>query len=259
MQSANKVAQLTLTFWIMKMCATTLAETGGDLMSKKLALGYFYSSILLLGVYAVTLLAQLRAKAFHPVLYWSVILATATAGTTISDYMDRTLNLGYPLASALLALALIGVLIVWRIRIGSISVSHVTDPRTEHFYWTAILVSNTLGTALGDYLADDAGLGFALGSLLIAAVIGVIAVLYLTTTLSRIGLFWAAFVLTRPFGATFGDLLTMDRDEGGLGFGTVGSSAVLFAIFAALVFFSLRDWRRRQPLADAGPVPATSQ
>ena len=251
MSGINKVAQLTITFWIMKMCATTLAETGGDLLAKKVGLGYMYGSIVLIGVFLITLAVQLRAKAFHPILYWAVILSTATAGTCISDYMDRTLALGYPLVSLILTMVLLGVLIVWRLLLGSIAVSHVSDSKTETFYWTAILVSNTLGTAVGDFLADSSGLGFLLSSVLIAAVIGAIAVLYLTTSISRTVLFWTAFVLTRPFGATFGDFLTMDGDEGGLGFGTVGSSAVLFVIFAMLVLYSLRVWQRQQSPAAA--------
>jgi uncharacterized membrane-anchored protein len=232
---ASKVARVTFSFWVMKICATTLGETFGDLVSMTLKVGYAVSSLILLAVFVVTLVLQMRSRQFHPLLYWAVILATSTAGTTISDFMDRTLGLGYLIGSAILVALLAGVLATWRLRLGAISVDHITDCRTEAYYWTAILVSNTLGTALGDFLADSSGLGFGGGAALIAACIGLIALTYFATSASRTVLFWMAFVLTRPLGATFGDLLTKDVAKGGLGFGTIGSSLVLAAILAAMI------------------------
>lgn len=244
--TANKVAAVTFAFWVMKICATTVGETGGDMVSMTMNAGYAVSSLILIGIFLVLLFAQLRAQSFHPALYWGVILATSTAGTTISDFMDRTLELGYATGSAILVSLLILVLVVWRLTTGSLSVSHIADRRSEAFYWTAILVSNTLGTALGDYLADSSGLGFALSNLIIGGAIALIAIAYLTTNWSRTGLFWAAFVLTRPFGATLGDLLTKTPEKGGLDLGTVGSSAVLLAILVAVIF-----WTSRSPKAAA--------
>ncbi len=245
--NASKVAPVTLAFWIMKICATTLGETAGDLLSMTLDVGYAASSAILIAVFLATLTAQLRAKGFHPALYWAVILATSTAGTTISDFMDRTLGLGYARGSLILASLLAAVLILWRWLEGNLSVDRIATRRAEVLYWLAILVSNTLGTALGDYLADDSGLGFLGGASLIGATIAVIAVVARFTRVDRVALFWLAFVLTRPFGATLGDLLTKPLDHGGLGFGTIGSSAVLLAILVALVAASIRPRRWSLP------------
>lgn len=241
--ATSKVAAVTLAFWIMKICATTLGETAGDMLSMTLGVGYAVSSLLLLGFFFVTLVAQLRSRAFHPYLYWAVIVSTSTAGTTMSDFMDRTLKLGYATGSAILVCLLGTMLAVWRMTIGSLSVDRIADRRTEVFYWFTILVSNTLGTALGDYLADNSGLGFLGGALLIGGLIAATAALYRFTALDRVVLFWAAFVLTRPFGATFGDLLTKDRARGGLGFGTIGSSLVLLTLL--LVTLVATDRRAR--------------
>lgn len=236
----SKVAHVTLAFWIMKICATTVGETGGDMLSMTLNWGYLASTLLLLSLFVVALVAQLRAPRFVPFLYWAVILATSTAGTTMSDFMDRTLGLGYATGSAILVCLLALVLFVWHRSTGSLSVDHIRDPKVETFYWIAILVSNTLGTALGDYLADSSGLGYATSNLLISAAIALVAAGYYWTKLPRTTLFWAAFVLTRPFGATMGDLLTKPPAKGGLGIGTVGSSAVLLAILVAVILWSGR-------------------
>lgn len=243
----NKVAAVTLSFWIMKICATTLGETAGDLLSMTLDVGYALSTLILLGAFLVSLVLQVRSRAFHPGLYWLVILTTSTAGTTLSDYMDRTLELGYATGAMLLATTLAAVLAIWRATEKSLSVSAIETTRAELFYWTAILVSNTLGTALGDFLADDSGLGFLGGALLIGVLIAATALAAYTTRLNRVVLFWIAFVLTRPFGATFGDLLTKPLASGGLGFGTIGSSAILLVILIALVVHA----QRRQRLAPA--------
>ena len=243
----NKVAQVTLCFWIMKICATTLGETAGDLLSMTMNVGYALSSAILLGLFLVSLVSQLRAKEFHPVLYWTVILTTSTAGTTMSDFMDRTLELGYAKGSLILVSLLLAVLAAWRWSQKSLSVSHIQTTRAELFYWAAILVSNTLGTALGDYLADDSGLGFSGGAALIAGLLLGVALLTWLTRANRVLLFWVAFVLTRPFGATFGDLLTKVPAQGGLGFGTIGSSAILAGLLAGFVIYT-RITHKRVPL-----------
>lgn len=236
----NKIPELTLVFWIIKIAATTLGETGGDLLSMTLNIGYTAASVILLSVFFISLWLQLYSHIYKPIIYWFVILATSTAGTTMSDFMDRTLKLGYASGSLILVCILAGVLLVWKISEKTLSVNNVSTRKGEIFYWTAILTSNTLGTALGDYLADDSGLGFAGGAVLIGSLIGVVVLLYLFTPLSRVLLFWLAFVLTRPFGATFGDWLTKPFSKGGMNLGTIGSSAVLFAILIVLVGFEYR-------------------
>lgn len=246
-QTASKIAQVTLAFWVMKIAATTLGETAGDLLSMTLKIGYGASTLLLLGAFLVTLAIQMTARRFHPAIYWLVILSTSTAGTTLSDYMDRTLGLGYAAGASILVTTLVAVLATWRLTMGSISVDTVRGPRAEGFYWAAILVSNTLGTALGDFLADSSGLGFLGGAALIASSIALIALAYRFTTLSRTALFWAAFVLTRPLGATMGDLLTKGHEKGGLGFGTIGSSIVLAVILVSTIVVAYR----RRPVASA--------
>lgn len=243
--TASKVAQVTLAFWIMKICATTVGETGGDLLSMTLNVGYAASSVILIGLFFVALFAQLKSKTFQPLLFWAVILATSTAGTTISDFMDRSLGLGYAVGASILLTALVAVLIAWRLSTGSLAVHHIRSPKSEVFYWVAILVSNTLGTALGDYLADSSGLGYGVSNLVISAGIALIILAYFFTPVSRTALFWGAFVLTRPFGATMGDLLTKSPDHGGLGFGTAGASAALLAILFAVMVVDARPWRRR--------------
>jgi uncharacterized membrane-anchored protein len=234
----SKVARVTFAFWIMKICATTLGETAGDLLSMTLDVGYAVSSLLLLGLFLLSLSAQLRSRAFHPALYWTVILTTSTAGTTMSDFMDRTLGLGYARGSLILVGCLAAVLTAWRLREGTLSVSNIQTRRAELFYWVAILFSNTLGTALGDFLADDSGLGFLGGAALIGALIALTALAAFLTRLDRVVLFWIAFVLTRPFGATFGDLLTKPPDKGGLDFGTVGSSLILAIALVLLIAYT---------------------
>ena len=234
----KKIPEVTLLFWIMKICATTLGETAGDQLAQTMQVGYAVSSLILIGFFFATLAGQLAAKRYIPALYWAVILATSTAGTTMSDYMDRTLGLGYATGSAILVAILLTILGVWWLSEKSLSVTDVQSRRAELFYWAAILFSNTLGTALGDYLADDSGLGFGGGALLIGAVLAVVVALYYFTSISRVLLFWVAFVLTRPFGATFGDLLTKSPEKHGLGFGTQGSSLILLGLLVALVIYA---------------------
>jgi uncharacterized membrane-anchored protein len=235
----NKLPAITLSFWIMKICATTLGETAGDLLSMTMNVGYAISSAILLSFFFATLVVQLSTKKFHPIIYWAVILATSTAGTTMSDFMDRTLGLGYATGSLILVSLLTATLIIWKQKEKSLSVTNIKSTRGEIFYWTAILFSNTLGTALGDFLADDSGLGFAGGAVLIGSLLAIIVLLFYFSKVSHVVLFWLAFVLTRPFGATFGDLLTKTHEKGGLNFGTIGSSLILFTILAVLVAISI--------------------
>lgn len=235
----NKLPAITLSFWIMKICATTLGETAGDLLSMTMNIGYAISSAILLIFFSTTLIIQLSTKKFHPIIYWAVILATSTAGTTMSDYMDRTLGLGYANGSLILVSLLIAILIIWKLTEKSLSVTNIKSLRGEIFYWAAILFSNTLGTALGDFLADNSGLGFAGGAILIGTLLAIIVLLFYFTKVSHVILFWLAFVLTRPFGATFGDLLTKTHEKGGLNFGTIGSSIILFSILTLLVLASI--------------------
>lgn len=232
----SKLPEITAAFWVMKICATTLGETAGDLVSMTLHLGYAASSAALLVALALLVVTQLRSNGFDPWRYWAVILATSTAGTTMSDFMDRTLGLGYARGAALLLLLLLAVLVAWRRTTGSLSVTDMRSRRAESFYWAAILCSNTLGTALGDFLADDSGLGFAGAALVIGALLVLVVVANAVTQLPKVALFWTAFVLTRPFGATVGDVLTKPPDLGGLGLGTVGASTVLLSVLVILLW-----------------------
>jgi len=234
----NKVAKVTIFFWIMKICATTLGETGGDLLSMTMNVGYGVSSVILLSFFFITLVIQLAAKKFHPVIYWLVIVSTSTAGTTMSDYMDRTLELGYFKGSLILVSCLIVVLAIWRYSEGTLSVNYIRTKKAEIFYWTAILFSNTLGTALGDFLADSSGLGFLGGAILIGSLLALVVLVYYFTKVNRVVLFWIAFVLTRPFGATFGDVLTKPIERGGLNLGTIGSSIVLASILVIFIVYT---------------------
>lgn len=233
----NKLPQITLAFWILKICATTLGETAGDLLSMTLNVGYAVSSLILIGMFLLTLVSQLATKTYRPFLYWMVILSTSTAGTTMSDFMDRTLGLGYTKGSMILLGILIAIFLYWRYTGNSLSVVNIRTFKVELLYWTAILFSNTLGTALGDFLADDSGLGFAGGAALIGTLLAAVTAAAYFTTISKVLLFWIAFVLTRPFGATMGDVLTKSQEKGGLNFGTVGSSAVLATVLVIGILY----------------------
>ncbi len=202
----SKVPEVTLGFWIIKILATTLGETGGDSVTMSMNLGYAVGSFIFLGVFVVAVIAQIAAKKFHPFLYWITIVATTTLGTTMADYVDRSLGVGYFGGSSILLAGLIASLAVWRWSEGSISVDTVATPRVEMFYWVAILFSQTLGTALGDWMADTNGIGYEAGAVVFAAGLAAVAAAYYYTSISRTLLFWAAFILTRPLGATLGDL-----------------------------------------------------
>lgn len=231
----SKVPEVTLIFWIIKVLATTLGETGGDAVSMSMNLGYAISSFIFIGIFAVAVIAQISAKKFHPFLYWFVIVATTTAGTTMADFADRSLGIGYPGGASLLFALLMASLAIWYWAEGSISVNTVSTPRVETFYWVAILFSQTLGTALGDWMADTNGLGYGDGSLVFGTGLVLIAAAYFFTGISRTLLFWAAFILTRPLGATLGDLLDKPLSDGGLAFSRFYASGILAALIIACV------------------------
>jgi uncharacterized membrane-anchored protein len=235
---SSKVPEVTLAFWIIKILATTLGETGGDALSMTMHLGYAVSTVIFFGLFIVTVAAQVSAKSFHPFLYWSVIVATTTAGTTMADYADRSLGIGYVGGSLILFTLLILVLGLWRLSVGSVSVANITSPKVEIFYWTTILFSNTLGTALGDFLADDSGLGYEGGALVFAAALVLVAAAYFRTNLSRTLLFWLAFILTRPLGATVGDLLTKPEADGGFDLSRISSSSLIAIFIVGCILFT---------------------
>ncbi|MGW5113066.1 COG4705 family protein [Nocardia sp. NPDC004123] len=246
-----KLPQVTALFWVLKIAATTLGETGGDLLAQTLNLGYAAASMLFLGIFAVSLVSQLRARRFHPALYWTVIAATSTAGTTISDFLNRGPGsgtstdggLGYGAGAAVLITGLAVVFVIWKLSGQTYDVTGITSTRGELLYWAAILLSNTLGTSLGDYLSDSSGLGYGGGALLIAAVMAALLAAHYLTRISGVLLFWLAFILTRPLGATVGDLLSKSHDKGGLGFGTWGTTAVLLIILVAGITYSYKRIR----------------
>jgi uncharacterized membrane-anchored protein len=231
----SKVPEVTLGFWIIKIIATTLGETGGDSLSMSLNLGYAVSSLIFIALFAALVAAQISAKAFHAFLYWAVIVATTTAGTTIADFADRSLGIGYPGGAAILFVLLMASLALWYRVEGSISVDTVSTPRTEMFYWATILFSQTLGTALGDWMADTNGLGYSRGALVFGAGLAVIAALYFFTRTSRTALFWSAFILTRPLGATIGDLLDKPVADGGLAVSRFYASAILAIVIIVCI------------------------
>jgi uncharacterized membrane-anchored protein len=231
----SKVPEVTLGFWIIKVLATTLGETGGDAVSMSMNLGYALGSFIFFGIFAAAVVAQIFAKAFHPLLYWVTIVATTTLGTTMADFADRSLGIGYSGGSAILFAGLIASLAVWRWSEGSISVNTVATPRVEMFYWVAILFSQTLGTALGDWMADTNGLGYEGGAVVFAAGLAGVVAAYMYTKISHTLLFWAAFILTRPLGATLGDLLDKPHNQGGLEISRYVASGILAAIIVALV------------------------
>lgn len=228
--SESKVPEVTLGFWIIKIAATTLGETGGDTVTMTLNWGYLAGTCLFLAAMVVLVAAQIRARKFHPALYWATIVASTTFGTTMADFADRSLGIGYTGGSTLLLTCLVLVLGLWYRAEGTISVNSVSTPRVEAFYWGAITFSQTLGTALGDWIADTGDMGYRGGALIFAAGLAVIAALYFWTRVSRVALFWAAFILTRPLGATVGDFLDKPLDHGGLALSRPLASAVI-AVF----------------------------
>lgn len=242
----NKVAKITLLFWLMKIVATTLGETLGDFFSMTLKLGYATGIMITLTFFLIILAIQLSAKRYIPVFYWLVIVATTTLGTEISDFLDRSLHLGYTLGSLVLLSGLVMTLILWYREFKTLSVYPILDKKKELFYWTAILFSNSLGTAFGDYLTDVIGLTYLLGALVTAGIIIVVVLMHYFTKINHIILFWIAFVFTRPFGATFGDFLTKPLSKGGLDLGTLNASIISILIIAVLIVLSHRKLSKEE-------------
>lgn len=240
----SKVPAVTLGFWIIKILATTLGETGGDTVSMSMNLGYLVGTAIFLTVLLVLVGLQIAAKRFHPFLYWATIIASTTAGTTMADYATRSMGIGYTGGSILLLGCVLASLVAWRMTLGSISVETVREPKAEIFYWVTITFSQTLGTALGDWTADTGGLGYAGAAVVFGAMLAVLAALYFWKRVSRVLLFWAAFILTRPLGAAVGDFLDKPLDHGGLAFSRPLASAVLgVAILACILLIPQRAGR----------------
>lgn len=251
-EQLNKVAQITLIFWLMKIVATTLGETLGDFISMTLGLGYTAGIFITLAFFFIVLLTQLSVRKYIPLIYWLVIIGTTTLGTEISDYIDRTLHLGYTAGSILLASGLGLTLLLWYRKYKNLIIYPVTDRPKEIYYWTAILFSNSLGTAFGDMLGDSFGLSYLQGALLTGAIILLVVLLHYLTKINHIVLFWIAFVFTRPFGATFGDFLTKTPDKGGLNLGTLNASLVSIAVMAVLLFVEHRHHGKRSSSLSTG-------
>ena len=249
----SKVPEVTLIFWLIKILATTLGETGGDTVTMTLNWGYLAGTALFFSALIVLVIAQVLAKKFRPVLYWATIVASTTFGTTMADFADRSLGIGYTGGSTVLLVSLIAVLGFWYWSQGSISVDTVNTPKIEGFYWAAITLSQTLGTALGDWLADTGGLGYKGGALVFATGLAVVVALYFTTTVSRILLFWAAFILTRPLGATVGDFLDKPISDGGLALSRPLASAVIAAFIVACLLLLPQRAGRHPGRLEGGP------
>jgi len=228
-ESFNKVPEVTLAFWIVKIAATTLGETGGDTVTMTLNWGYLAGTALFFAALVLLVSLQIVTKKFHPFLYWATIIASTTFGTTMADFADRSLGVGYTGGSSILLLCLLAILGLWYRSLGSISVDTVNTPKVEMFYWAAITFSQTLGTALGDWMADSTGIGYEGGALVFGAALAVVAAAYYWTNASRVTLFWTAFILTRPLGATVGDFLDKPIDHGGLALSRPLASAVIAA------------------------------
>ncbi len=238
MEKMNKVAKITASFWLMKILATTLGETSGDMLSMTLNLGYVISLAITTGLFLFFLILQLRSKKFHPSLYWLVIVGTTSVGTEISDLMDRTLGLGYMMGSLILFSLLAAALVVWHYKEKNLEVYPIYDGGKELFYWVTVLFSNSLGTAFGDFLSDNLRLSYKGGALVCAGIILLVIFLHYYSRINQIILFWIAFVFTRPFGATFGDLLTKSHAKGGLDLGTIAASIVTTFLLAILLIFT---------------------
>ena len=241
---SSKVPEVTLGFWIIKILATTLGETGGDTVTTTLNWGYLAGTVLFLAALIALVVAQILANRFHPVLYWATIVASTTFGTTMADFADRSLGIGYTGGSTVLLVALLATLGLWYRSQGTVSVNTVNTPKVEAFYWAAITFSQTLGTALGDWMADTGGLGFGGGALVFAAGLAVVVGLYRWTSISHVLLFWAAFILTRPLGATVGDFLDKPVADGGLALSRpIASAVIAFCIVVCLLILPQRAGR----------------
>ncbi len=239
-----KVPELTLVFWLLKVAATTLGETGGDAVSMSMDLGYLFGTAIFGVAFLIAVIVQIKTRHFRPLVYWTTIVATTTVGTTLADFVDRSLGIGYAGGASLLFALLVASLITWRLVTGSVSVASVASPRSEMFYWVTIMFSQTLGTALGDWTADSEGLGYVGGVLIFVALLAVVAGLSLFSRVSRTALFWAAFILTRPLGAVVGDFLDKPHAAGGLALSRYAASATLLGfMLACLALFRQRPAR----------------
>ncbi len=236
-QALSKVPELTLIFWIIKIAATTLGETGGDAVSMSMHLGYLVGTAIFATIFLAAVAAQIRANGFHPFLYWTTIIATTTVGTTLADFADRSLGIGYAGGASLLFALLLVSLAIWYRSLGSVSADAVSSPKAEMFYWVTIMFSQTLGTALGDWTADTAGLGYEGGAMVFIALLALVVAAYYWSTLSRTLLFWSAFILTRPLGAVVGDFLDKPIHSGGLALNRFSASSALLAFIVLSIFF----------------------
>jgi len=234
-EALTKVPEVTLVFWIIKVLATTLGETGGDTLSMSMHLGYLDSTIIFAAIFFAAVAIQIRAKRFHPMIYWITIIATTTVGTTLADFADRSLGIGYTGGTGILLISLMVSLATWRYSLGSVSINTVNSPKSEIFYWVTIMFSQTLGTALGDWTADTAGLGYTGGALIFGTLLLLVAAAYYRTRISHTVLFWTAFILTRPLGAVIGDFLDKPISSGGLDLSRTGASTVLLLAIATLI------------------------
>lgn len=240
----SKVPEVTLLFWIIKIAATTLGETGGDAVSMSMNLGYLIGTAIFAAIFFIAVAAQIKAKRYHSLLYWTTIIATTTVGTTLADFLDRSLGIGYAGGTSILIILLMMSLIIWYWSMGTISVSSINSPKAEMFYWVTIMFSQTLGTALGDWTADTAGLGFGVGAILFSLLLALVVAIYYWTSLSRTLLFWVAFILTRPLGAVVGDFLDKPVSAGGLALSRYSAStSVLFFIVLCILIFKPKAGR----------------
>ncbi len=241
-----KVPEVTLWFWIIKVFATTLGETGGDAVTMSMNLGYLAGSLIFVTLFVIAVGAQIHARKFHPFLFWGVIVATTTAGTTLADFFDRSLGIGYAGGSSILLALLIGTLVLWHRMLGSVAINDVRTRKAEIFYWATIMFSQTLGTALGDWMADTAGFGYERAALVFGAGLVIVTLCYFYTRISHALLFWAAFILTRPLGATLGDLLDKPHAQGGMEMSRyVASAAIALVIVASIALIPQRPERLR--------------
>jgi uncharacterized membrane-anchored protein len=237
-QSLSKVPEITLIFWMIKIAATTLGETAGDAVSMSMNLGYLLGTAIFAVIFMLAVITQIRAQRFHPFLYWTTIIATTTVGTTLADFADRSLGIGYAGGSSLLFFLLMGSLLIWYRSMGTVAVAAIQSPKAEMFYWMTIMFSQTLGTALGDWTADTAGMGYSVSAMLFGGLLILLVVAYFLTNISRTLLFWAAFILTRPLGAVLGDFLDKPLAKGGLELSRYSISALLlFSIIVGIVLF----------------------
>jgi uncharacterized membrane-anchored protein len=252
-QALSKVPEVTLIFWIIKILATTLGETGGDAVSMSMHLGYLVSTGIFAAVFLVAVAGQIRATQYKPFLYWTTIIATTTVGTTLADFADRSLGIGYAGGSMLLLTLLLGSLAWWYRSLGTVAVESISSAKAEMYYWITIMFSQTLGTALGDWTADTAGLGYGGGAIVFSALLAVVVAAYLWTNVSRTTLFWAAFILTRPLGAVVGDFLDKPIASGGLALSRYSASAALMvSIVACILLFQQSENRSRVRLQNVG-------